>query len=545
MESDAFGRFETTPLGQGEWIVHEMGRRIVSSTRVTVPSGGRWVDLEVVTWIAPDADRIEGRVTDARGGPIEGAWVFSIVGMNMNTVTTGEGGGFLIERPEGFEDAELGLPAQAAGFAPARVQLPWGLHDAEIVLPDGVELPLRVVRASDGRPVEDFGVRILMREPRLRTGWSIRDQGQHPGGELTLDGLAEGQMEIVVLPEESGLLPSAPRVLPTHSNAPVQVFALESAVTRELVVTSAEGPVASSFVTLRDPRVPGGRPLAADIGPGGAVELSTTWTSTVTDEQGRATLRGPAGAQLELFIEGAVHEEYADRRFELTAGDEPIRIEVEAGRTLEVLLRPQRVVDQFRARTGGLRLADAEGRGLTHKHRIDADGRSLLAAIPDHDAELHLEFNASISPDQYWSWHANLGPVALNGSSRTIEVDVSAFEFAEVRGAVRVDDEPLGNGEILFEGERVLSTAPAATKGSDRGALVGAAPAPRVRKELGGSAAIGEDGSFVISLLPGRWRPFHEATGATGEWFTLRPGETLHVDFDVASPSEEDGEGDG
>jgi RNA polymerase sigma-70 factor (ECF subfamily) len=522
VRTDAAGRFEFPPISSGEWDIRCAHRQLVSSSRVSVPGSGQPVMLELVTWVAPPEELILGVILDEDGAPVPEATVRA---RGQHRQPVDDEGRLRLERPGYGPDDETKLWVTAPGFDPRQVEATWGQGELRVELRRSIDVQLFVFD-PENQPIEDFGVAChYLSAPDARTPSRFHEIGHHAHGAFVLTGVPRGVNELIVQPAGDEFARSLPvRFTAEDGLAPLNVR-LRAKVAREVVVAGANGPIAGSRVefVLGEAPKESADAAAALILTDRPLVVTHIWQTAQTGTDGRATLRGPEGATFTVRVTGPSHRPTQVEGFTLVPDAAPLEIGVDTGGTLTIRLGPADVVARFRARNGRLKLLPPTsyfGKGTARP--IEADGTCAIEILPDDEAdrELLLFFNQPAGGGAHREWHLNLGPLASSDRSNEVTVDLAGYGFGLVRGRVFVDGIPLESGEVYFRGLRTMQLTPML----------------RQRRELGGSAAVGPDGTFVYELPVGEWAVEHE--GLESEWFTIRPGETFDCDFHLSSEAD-------
>lgn len=163
-KSDSEGRFSIKNLyvrsgNQSELLVRAEGFAPIT---VTVPEGDKSAPTELQITLEA-GHRLKGRVVNAKGQPIAGAWVFFADG---NRGFGGIGGKLVTDKDGRF--ASISLPADcplnlsAQGYSSQEgVRVPLdGDDEVTIVLEKSAELRWQVLNAKTGKPVEKFNVKL-------------------------------------------------------------------------------------------------------------------------------------------------------------------------------------------------------------------------------------------------------------------------------------------------------------------------------------------------------------------------------------------------
>ena len=249
----------------------------------------------------------------------------------------------------------FGLQATKRGFRTTTIDgVTWGRTGMRIVLARSAVMELLVVRAADGSPVEDYGVRVVSIGsaevlPDL-DGW------KHPDGASRLTAIERsGEYRIHVRPGTStGLAPAVRRVKVDLQDPGRLTMALPDAVEQPLRILHADGePAVGSRVQLVDGD---GEPLPEDAivltpdvraldSPIAGIEIG----SGQTDTEGRCTIPGPPAVPLTLRVIGN-HATRVTNGVMLTTDERELRLA--PGATVTIRLDPPEVVATWRRRAG-------------------------------------------------------------------------------------------------------------------------------------------------------------------------------------------------
>ncbi|MCK6445589.1 MAG: carboxypeptidase-like regulatory domain-containing protein [Planctomycetes bacterium] len=464
-ETDGAGYFRIdVPIPAGTWPfdLHAEGYKLVSPDSVTVVEGAGAAPIRVIARKMPaisgqvvdesgaGAARVYVRVVMHRSGRMASDWTdrdgrFTIHAVDDEPVPVR----FEVDLAEGFEP--LAEPTQ---------EYAWGTTDVRIELRRARSFELVVVERGSGAPVEDYSVTC---EHVRQNGWSSRDRltigGRHPGGRMTVTGVARGKNRLVVQPKDALLAASEPQLLEIGDEAlpevRVELARLELCDVR--VVDATKHPVAGSKVELVrlggdtfdadswliDTR-PGRGSFSGDLG-----DMHQILADAESDERGLARLPFPGAAtKLGLRVTGATHPTtiVADARFPSD------------GAPLEVIVAPGgRIAGKLRVAgyaTGELgvefELVGSRSNGAAARTEVGVDGTFTSGSLPPGEYELCLSLEHRLKREHGSSgWQLRLSPAlatatVVDGKTTELVVDGSALDAGEVHGTVVLNGAPSG-----------------------------------------------------------------------------------------------------
>ena len=450
VSTNARGLTEDFELPSGEaWRI---GVSAIGHRPASIP---RFGELEpkgalIRVTLAPGGSRLAGRIEDATGGVIEGAFVsVEDAGQASFAATrSGPAGEFEVWGPAG----QVVIRASADGYAPTkeRLMLPSGPIVVRL-LPESV-IAGRVLDAESGEPIADAIVHAGRSDGdgRVRADDERASTRSNAEGHYELSGLSAGAFQIT-------------------SQGPWGYGASEGAV----VVEFAERREGIDILVHR------GTVLAIEVVqtttgegcPGAMVRLTQEdighAIATITDELGRAELSLPIAGEYRVSVECAGHRPVEPRKTIVVSGQRDerlgLRIEVEQG-----LVVRGRVIDEASAKPipdalvalmgarsntpAATAIADDEGRfELTG---LDAGNYAALASAPGwFPLEAPTEIRLPLADDITIALRpggALIGRVLEADGSAALEARVLIQRHASngrFRGETLVDDE----GRFVFD----------------------------------------------------------------------------------------------
>ncbi len=382
--------------------------------------------------------------------------------------------------------------------------------------------------AASGRAVERFGVRNVD-----RASWLLLEhRGLHPRGELELTGLRRGAHAVVVVPLQSGLLPSAVTRFEVADGAPRDVeVRLHAPETRTVQVGKADGsPAAGSKVELLEP---GTRPvnaatwavlLAPGAGPGHDLSVQARLLAKgVTAADGDVALPGPPEPPLAVRVSGGHRVTVvAGVRWKAAAG--PLRVDVASGATVNGRLLPEATIAGYWQAEGRGAVDEAaraqwegtltprielsrsiDGRGeswpplfTVGPALVARDGTFAVTGIPPGTWRVTLvrSVRHADGRSQFLEQHLGTVPDLRDGETRRFDAVLGRDLPALLSGTVSVDGQPLRAGSVHLH--------PVGNGGS-RSATV----------------RTNDNGEFDVQLTAGTWR----MTVALAAYGTVLPVE--------------------
>lgn len=525
--SDASGRFRfTAALTAGRWSLH-------------LVHGGAWRDpfelelrpertIEDVTLacsLPADAPTIGGRVVDADGLPVAGAWLRCGPDAvdDLPLGRSGPDGTFCLRRTPDprLPDAVVLRAAHTARLVSLPVgPLPWGTNDVELRLRRGSTLVVHA-RDPEGRPVEHFTVRAVSRLDRDSDATRVRARGPFDHGIAVVAGLEGGEWLVgIEFPTASRLVTQVQRVSVDGELSRIDVRT-ERAAKRMLRVVRPDGtPVPGTRVDLVDLA---SSPIDTNTE---AVDLATYLRRTVgrskfpialqasvgaTRPDGTCELWGSAARPQALRVLGPGHIAHCDPAVDLAAAGELV-VTVQAGARLVARIEPPGALDELRRRAGiepggafaarrapSLQLFQPASAGEFERTwpadrsdpgaQLAADGRFTLDAIPPGEWQIgivhwHIVDESTARLDRIDAQTL----VFTEGGSREIAVDLGFVLPGTLEGLVQHNGRPMAATHVTVR-------AAAGQQSQSR------------------SAHTDADGRFRVLLVPGRYT-VHPVLGA-------------------------------
>lgn len=263
--SDAQGRFRSVdglPPGTHPIRIHAKGVTLVTKS-ITVPTAG---PMQPATIVVKELPYLGGIVVDEKGKPVAGVRL------------SGSGAGRMAESGK---DGRFKL--YRAGKSPDRLRLQiwdpgpcepkslkgkygWGQRDIKLVLRRALTIPVQVVEAATGKPVEGFAVRAHRRSHAISSvEHELRHSGRHAQGIARIDRIPRGRAIIQIVPKNRQLLPARIELEAKPEMKPVRIE-LQRLVPMKILVVDPKGkPVAGVQVRVIEPgnypNIRGERPL--------------------------------------------------------------------------------------------------------------------------------------------------------------------------------------------------------------------------------------------------------------------------------------------
>lgn len=308
--SDAAGRF-TVELPPGPYALRAVGLDAVGFgiSYLAVSPDAASTEVEVLVAILA---RIEGRVVDAEGAPIEGVDITHVTAQWERTLTTddtapaGEArtqadGAFAIRVPPGTVELTASIAGRPHAVAVVRdVRPDASIVGVEIVLGEGTTIDGKV-HDPDGAPVA--GALVVAIEPY----GARRETRTDEKGRFVLEALPRGAT--LVEASARGFAPSLPaRVMIGTVKPPRTVLVLRAPQTIAGSVVASDGtPIAGATITATDPRseLPAASATSGADGAFALDEVGTGPYDVAAEAEGFAPGRstGVAGGATELRLE--------------------------------------------------------------------------------------------------------------------------------------------------------------------------------------------------------------------------------------------------
>ncbi|MFN3242122.1 MAG: hypothetical protein ACE37K_11465 [Planctomycetota bacterium] len=260
-----------------------------------------------VTLVVARRPYLAGRCVDQHGLPVEGVAMRLPRAADLDMdVVTGPDGTFVLPQFDGVSRMPRVKLYGCGDCEPLRAtaELAWGEHDVVVPLRRWDAVPLRVVDADSGAPIERYAVRTWV----PGTSWfctQLRAAGRHRDGRLDV-GVAAGPTWVAVVPEDLRWTCGLVSVHAAEGQAPLEVR-LQRMVAMPLTIVDDDGlPVAGQQVQLALPAnfsrhrldVVWLRGERLSGMPDGIGELPwRAMSRATTDAEGRCVLLAPPGGK--------------------------------------------------------------------------------------------------------------------------------------------------------------------------------------------------------------------------------------------------------
>lgn len=530
-------------LAPGTWNLAVEGARL-AQPRDEVDLALPATVLDLVVQRPADVAAIRGIVVDEHGKPVRGAHVEPAGRFGGGRLTSAQSDGtFVLEkRPRGDPEGSFPLHVEREGYellvTPGKYE--WGAENVRLVLRSGIDVHVIVRRADDGRPVEEFGLRLFAKPGTTarRSGLDLQIRGgwQHEGGRQVVEGVRRGTHWVVVEPRAgTGLGRSEAVEFEVVDGPPPSVeVRLPVAARQEVLVVRSDGSaVPVSKVELLEQFEgrevgPGTRALTledlfwnvpvstarntADLLPAAqaAHDVAQLVDEATTDAAGACALTGTPDRAYCLRVTGDAHAPVV--RSGILFGDRPVEIVVSSGAILRVTLRPLELLGDLREQAGLPRAGEVLGgeSGMLPAIRLlrvigaaaeqfpadarrgdidfDGEGVALLRGVPPGTWDVQLVTSTSSGASSWTKSSATVrtGVVLREGQTTAVDLDMPSARLGRLRGRVTVAGVP-HEGQVEFT------------------AFVGTRPdgAPRREARYAHSDA---EGRFEILLPAGTWR---------------------------------------
>lgn len=502
-ESDAAGRFAFAGVAYpGEWwIAVENTGPLLEPRTAQLASGVSKHALRVVVERPDPATNISGTVVDSAMRPVAGLQLSATGDGARGKGRSRADGSFTIHRaapvPEGRNSkpgATLTVLDPELRFE--RVELDddarfvWGQRDVRVVMRERVGQQVQVVDAT-GLAVEGYTLFAFAGQAGLRPVPRLTQRGRHEGGVCLLDRLSAGHYAVLALPRQQGLVATGFvrfEQLPEVEGAPVRV-ALAPPLETTVQVQDVEGrPMAASEVQLL--LALGDAPLDAATNVtelrkcDRSMRASHLCYATVrTDNDGRATLRSPAGA-FQLRVRGEQHVAYVGA-LTVTASADVHMVQVARAGSVHGVVGPAEAVARLRevSSLGGKPVElvlEAEGMPSPDAVTVADDGSYSIRGLEAGEWSLSLRYwlrtssvcsNYVVLPLQ--------SVVLAAGEQRQVDADVSHLLPGTLRGQVLAGGEPLADVHCFLR-RKDSGWPPGLRVGTDAaGVFTGLVPAGR------------------------------------------------------------------
>lgn len=439
----------------------------------------------------------------------------------------------------------------------------WGDRDLEIQVKKSVlaKLELQVVAAATGKPIENYGIRCFL-DMTAGTGgasgsMSIRFEGHHENGILTIPRMRQGRHLLSVFPADSSLqaLLDQPLTIAGDGSKPHRVE-LRQGVPVSVSVRRSDGqPVAGTQVELLQksdyesaPQIDVGTFALApeemyshSSGP----EIAWLMGMAHSDEEGEAQMHVlPSEKPYVLRVMGPGHEAMVHGEVFIDENPRRLEVVVAAGASLSGRVIPPEFVARFTSTSGQSRpdsFPSQTGPLSVQLEEVAADGRSLPGTGDVWELNEDGSFELSDLPPGRWQvfvqgrkWHSQSTssstnfPVAATvelspGQTTTIEVDARAFESSRINGQIMRSGEPIADAELFL-----LQGHP-----DGRGGIRGGGSIGGLRSDSAGRFRTDELSPCHYRI---QWRVGSDRVSIS-DWFQLPAGKELSQVFDFPGRS--------
>jgi hypothetical protein len=469
------GSFEMRkPVAPGTWNLSIRGllpRERDAEVEVAAPVTA----FDVAVWRPEELLRVSGLVLDHAGNPVPRAGFVPVGTPRASSwiLSSDREGRFEFEqRPDQADPATpFRLHFTREGYEDATTgELTFGQREVRVVMKRIAAMEVLVVRAADGRPVTEYGLRVMntdgMRSSTERDvigGWS------HEAGIVQVRTMQSGgRKRIVVEPRRGSGLAMTQMTVEVDVDAPPRLtIELPPAVAQALRLERPDGTaVAGSRVELIDA---GGAELTVisnvtAFGGSGwsSNENGLQIDAAETGADGRCEVAGPIDRPLTLRVLGE-HPPLVVNG--LRIGSDERVLQVAAGAMLRVRVDPPELLAEWRGAAGlpdRGPVPDERRAGLPSVRlqrplggyqelfpldwmlpgvAFDEAGVALLRHVPPGSWTLICEWQDTPEGGRRTMTHP--APVELfEGAAAEVVVDVSAYRTAAVSGTVSVDGEP-------------------------------------------------------------------------------------------------------
>lgn len=443
-------------LHPGTWELEVLRRSLAAPQRLELgpEEAARFVRVRVHR--EAELPAIRGRVTDAAGRPLSGVEFGLEPGRAARVQPSDAEGRFRVILSRGPR-AAVRLRAAAEGFE--RWQSPqaiaWGTHDLKVVLRRGLDLCLSLRDASSGRRLEGYTAQLCPLSGQWRDLRRVRPPSPQPDphepGQLRFAGLRRGAYRLLLSPPGAvgDLASSVVRTVEVQGAAETALeVRVPAVVGRAVRVRNKVGtPVAGCQIEVLEPLGDG------LLGPetrmvrrreefwSAVREHSLLRQELRTDAVGEARLRVAAGDGYSLRVRSPDHRPLLVHGVTMQAGLPPLSLILETGARLHGRIGPPALLAQLRgprlhsARYPAGLLLRGDGPGGRRRYpearaarfALDPEGRFDIRGAPPGDWQLVLVWGVNGSQAV-----AEVKGLA-EGEHRRLQLDLSAFRFAEVR----------------------------------------------------------------------------------------------------------------
>jgi len=396
------------PLPAGPYALEVRGREASKvPDKIELPRADA-----IVAVVEPldEADSILGRLVDASGSPVEGAWLSDGIDSSTTSCFTRRDGAFTLVRPKAERRAtaklHLAQNQRFDGWVPLG-EIEWGSRAVELVVP-AKTLHTFVVRTAHGAAVEDFNLYCRRRAEDVPN--TFRLAGTFAGGRSSCR-LPPGDYELLVAPRSDRTVATGWQPITVDSAKEEIVVVVPEAVARTMEIHFADDRAAAAGVLVE--AILGGEPTPfAWVRPATLVDVPgkrhpelRVVASARTDANGRTTLQLAQAGKVHLRVSGPGVQN-AVLSVDLTDGKDPLPVVAERGATLLGSLGPLaalRALDpefmpeakasiySYHSRSlPTLTIVGADGKERREGIRIDHQGRFRCDGLPPGPVELRL-----------------------------------------------------------------------------------------------------------------------------------------------------------
>jgi hypothetical protein len=532
------GSFRCTPcLPPGPFLVslssgHELAQPITGVLAIERPIE----ELTVVLKTTVDVPTIAGRVVDESGQPVPNAEVEARNERgNLTSAWSNRDGTFLLKQKGRAPKEDVPLRATHEQFeaTTTKTTVAWGSQDVVLTMVRGGDLAVHVHDDAE-RQLADFAVRVMPRDTGRFSSddGKVRARGPFAAGFASVPGIGRGKWTVVVeFPTNLGLAPVfVPIEVTTTAGTRVDVRVPKRGHRPLLVLDGAEQPVAGTVVQLCLPidGEPNDRASVTTMDqvfmssmPGRLLELA----AAPTNDEGRASLVGPAGVGLAVVVGGPGHVPVRQADVRLDDAAELV-IRVQRGARLRGRVGPPEAVAELRRGAGAGRnrdmsigLVQGEGRQQVHvpwpprdaQFAITDDGTFDIGGLPSGTWRVNVHYMFATGSGSAFGKQAPAGEVVLrDGETTEFDPDVRAVLPGTLVGVVRRNGAPAPNVHVMLQGKSDGFSVKSDGEGRFRAWLAA--------------------GTYRVSLYPAN---DHEMTWPAAEPAIVVVGETTEQTFQV------------
>jgi RNA polymerase sigma factor (sigma-70 family) len=460
-------------LPAGTFAVQVYGRDVERPKSLMVANDQRDLTVDIVVAKLVERPALRGIVVDVTGAPLANISVGSNPFSDGKSVRTDRAGHFCVLKTAYQPDeVHLNLEGDGLELVDTTETFAWGRSDLKLTMVRALDVEVLALDALTGTPVEDYQVRIVPVPGYGSRGndYSVRAHGKHLGGRVVVGGVRRGKRFVVVEPQSEDLATSAFTPIEVADPGPARVTVrLPHFAQRSLTVRRVDGtPVVGDAVLLGDPLglTPSAPLQLRELSNwGGSRGSAVQVLSTTTDTKGQATLRGPSGRRLAVFLPGPGHAPSVTTDVDLDAA-EPLVITVNAGaRLIGTVTPPEMLVEMCHA--AGFESSAAVAPelrrvlpsiGLTrqddgsyqqfpdnqHPSLIASDGTFSVDDIPSGTWAVRVcWFRKENSPGRIGQSEQVAVVTIADGVTATLNVDLSHLLPGELDANVQLNGEPL------------------------------------------------------------------------------------------------------